>query len=778
MKFLVHCVVLLVTSFSYAQECGEVLAGQIRDHHTGEAVPFARVSINERNMQATTDSSGNFRFSGLCAGVFTLRCIPHFGCEPVEVQVTLPLVQPFVLEVETHITDIDEVTVEAYIFRKESQARLKVETLDLTRIKGATLGEQLERVPGVTTLNTGASIVKPVINGMHSNRIVVVNNGIRQEGQQWGSEHAPEIDPNLASQLEVIQGAAGLQYGPDAIGGVILVSPEKLRYGKTLSGWVKSAVNSNGRGAMLSGMFSGSLLKSGKIAYRIHGTGRLNGTQHTPDYLLKNTAVKEYSFSGAAGYKGTRLEADVFYSLYATHLGIFTGSHIGNLTDLNDAFQNKQPKDTAVFTYAIGNPKQFVQHQLSRLSLAYNWTEKVKTIAVLGYQYNLRQEYDNHKSYNDSIEALGLPDFELNLWTTSADLKTTILHSKHFTSTIGVAGFKQANAYSGRFFIPNFQKWQGGAYYTGIYETTYWQFEAGIRYDVSQLQVYMYEGTVFVTPVRNFDGASSSFGVSRIIGHHWIAKLNAGTAWRPPSINELFSNGLHHGAAAIEVGDNQLTEERVYHVQFGTQYKSRVAKLDISLFFNQFDGFINLQPVLPPQLTIVGAFPVFHYRQSAVQLSGINGQLEIPLQKWLTYSIQGSLLYAVETAKRTPVYGIPSNRITNRLRAEAAWKQTSWSWFAEAEGTQVFRQNRVPENSDYLPAPAGYFIVSGALGLTKKTANGQSLQVVLAVSNLTNCTYRDYMNRFRYFTDDLGRNWSLKVLLPFSIKTTDKHQKI
>jgi len=68
--------------------------------------------------------------------------------------------------------------------------------------------------------------------------------------------------------------------------------------------------------------------------------------------------------------------------------------------------------------------------------------------------------------------------------------------------------------------------------------------------------------------------------------------------------------------------------------------------------------------------------------------------------------------------------------------------------------------------------------VNGALGLTKKTANGQSLQVVLAVSNLTNCTYRDYMNRFRYFTDDLGRNWSLKVLLPFSIKTTDKHQKI
>ena len=778
MNYLVCFVVLLVASISNAQECAEQLAGQVRDHHTGQTVASARISIVESGMQTFTDSSGVFRFTNLCAGQLTLRCIAHFGCDPVDIQVVLPVRSPVVFEVETHVTDLDEATVEAYIFRKESQARLKVETLDLSRIKGSTLGEQLERVPGVTTLNTGASIVKPVINGMHSNRIVVVNNGIRQEGQQWGSEHAPEIDPNLASQLEVIQGAAGLQYGPDAIGGVILVEPEKLQYGKPLAGWVKSSVSSNGRGGMLSGLVSGSLLKSGNVAYRFHGTGRANGTMQTPAYLLKNTAVKEYSFSAAAGYKGKRLEADAFYSLYATHLGIFTGSHIGNLTDLNEAFQNKQPKDTGVFTYAIENPKQFVQHQLSRFRLSYNWNEKMKTQVTAGYQYNLRQEYDNHKSYNDSIEALGLPDFELNLWTTSAELKTEIRHNRYFKSTFGAAGFKQANAYNGRFFIPNFQKWQGGAYYTAVYESTYWQLEAGARYDVSKLQVYMYEGDVFVTPVRNFSGGSASIGASRIIGHHWIAKLNAGTAWRPPSINELFSNGLHHGAAAIESGDDQLKEERVYHVQLGTQYKSRLAKLDVNVFFNQFDGFINLQPVLPPQLTIVGAFPVFHYRQSAVQLSGINGQLELPVLKWLTYSLRGSLLYAVETAKRTPVYGIPSNRLTNRLRAEASWKKTAWSWFTELEGTQVFKQNRVPENSDYVSAPAGYFIVNGALGITKKTAADQELQVVLAVSNLTNCTYRDYMNRFRYFTDDLGRNWSIKVLVPFKTKSNIKNQKL
>ena len=776
MRFFSCCALLMLAASSYAQECKDTLAGQVRDSYSNEAVPFARVSIPELELQQTADSSGSFYFSGLCSGAITLRCIPHFGCDPVDLVVVLPLTERLVFNVDTHVVEeLDKARIVAYVFRKESQERFKVETLDLSRIKGNTLGEQLERVPGVTTLNTGSSIVKPVINGMHSNRIVVVNNGIRQEGQQWGSEHAPEIDPNLASNLEVIQGAAGLQYGPDAIGGVILVNPEKLRYAKPLSGWVKSSVNSNGRGAMLSGLMAGSLFKSGRIAYRVHGTGRVNGTQHTPDYLVRNTTVKEYSFSGALGYKGTRLEADVFYSLFATHLGIFTGSHIGNLTDLNDAFQDKQPKDIGTFTYDIENPKQFVQHQVSRAYVGYSWTEKVKSQLLVGYQYNLRQEYDNHKSYNDSIEALGLPDFELNLWTTSADLKTVITHSKAFKSTVGVAGFKQANAYSGRFFIPNFQKWQGGAYYTGVYETAYWQLEGGVRYDVSKLQVYMYEGNTFVTPVRKFANFSSSFGASRIIGHHWIAKLNAGTSWRPPSINELFSNGLHHGAASIEVGDSQLKEETVYHAQAGAQYKSRLAKLDVSVFFNRFDGFINLQPVLPPQLTIVGAFPVFHYRQSAVELSGINGQLEIPVRKWLTYAFQGSVLYALETKSRQPVYGIPSNRFTNRLRAEAGWKKTNWLWFAELEGTQVFKQSRVPVNSDYVDAPDGYFIMSGSLGLTKKTGADQPLQIVLAVSNLTNCAYRDYMNRFRYFTDDPGRNWTLKVLIPFKL-TTNKQE--
>lgn len=99
---------------------------------------------------------------------------------------------------------------------------------ELSKTRGRTLGESMKELTGVTTLTTGNSISKPVIHGMHSDRILILNNGIRQEGQQWGSEHAPEIDPFIANKLSVVKGAQSVRYGANAIGGVVLVEPANL----------------------------------------------------------------------------------------------------------------------------------------------------------------------------------------------------------------------------------------------------------------------------------------------------------------------------------------------------------------------------------------------------------------------------------------------------------------------------------------------------------------------------------------------------------------------
>jgi iron complex outermembrane recepter protein len=763
---------LCCSILAYSQNCAYSIRGEVRDIHTNQLIPFARVSTQGTMTQ--TDSMGIFQFSQLCAGRIVLRCVPHFGCEPMDLEVTIPSADLIVFKVETHQVELDELLIEAYRFPRESQEKMTLKTNDITQIKGNTLGEQLIRFPGVTSLNTGSSIVKPVINGMHSNRLVIVNNGIRQEGQQWGSEHAPEIDPNLAGNLTVIQGASGLQYGTDAIGGVILVSPDELRYQKNTAGWIKLNGNSNGRGGGVSGLIAGSFTKSKKWAYRVHGTGRINGTQKAPNYWIKNTASNEYSYSAAIGYKGEKFEMDLFYTKYSTNLGIFTGSHIGNLSDLNAAFAASTPKDSGYFTYQLENPKQLVQHDLSKLHLAYNWNKKVKTSLVYGYQFNLRQEYDLHKAYNDSIAALNLPAFELNLWTNSLELKTEIKHSNRFKSVFGVSGLEQSNAYSGRFFIPNFKKIQFGAYYLGTYENEKWLFDFGARYDYSKLQVFVYENNILTNPIKEFQNPSASAGLSRLLGHHWIVRLNLGTAWRPASINELYSNGLHHGAASIEIGDAQLKKEIVYNSQLGVQYKSHIAKVDLSVFYNYFDGYINLQPSLPPMLTIIGAFPVFRYMQSNVQITGLNGSVEIPIGKYVSYQLQGNFLLGTDLRSNQYLYGMPSNRITQRVRFSTVRTGNKLNCFVEVELLDVFKQKRYVPNSDYVSPPKGYDLVSMQAGISEKMNGGESLQVVLACSNLTNLSYRDYMNRFRYFTDELGRNWTIKVLIPFSIIKKEK----
>src|ERR1700749_1222227 len=98
----------------------------------------------------------------------------------------------------------------------------------LEKIPGLSPGKSLKSIAGVNSLQTGPSISKPVIHGVYSNRILILNNGVRQEGQNWGNDHAPEIDPFIATKLSVIKGAASLRYGSDAVGGVVLVDPKEM----------------------------------------------------------------------------------------------------------------------------------------------------------------------------------------------------------------------------------------------------------------------------------------------------------------------------------------------------------------------------------------------------------------------------------------------------------------------------------------------------------------------------------------------------------------------
>ena len=138
MKVYLLGVFICCSILAYSQNCDYSIRGEVRDIHTNELIPFARVSIQTNTIQ--TDSSGVFQFAGLCAGRITLRCVPHFGCEPMDLEITVPSAGLIVFKVETHQVELDELLIEAYRFPRESQEVMSMKTNDISKIKGNTLG--------------------------------------------------------------------------------------------------------------------------------------------------------------------------------------------------------------------------------------------------------------------------------------------------------------------------------------------------------------------------------------------------------------------------------------------------------------------------------------------------------------------------------------------------------------------------------------------------------------------------------------------------------------
>jgi len=106
----------------------------------------------------------------------------------------------------------------------------------------------IQNEPGVNMISEGPTVVKPVIRGLNSQDIVVVEDGIRSENLQWGNEHAPEIDPLGTDRIEVMRGPNSLLYGSDALGGVISINhpdlPNAHLGDKPLTGLFNTMVNS------------------------------------------------------------------------------------------------------------------------------------------------------------------------------------------------------------------------------------------------------------------------------------------------------------------------------------------------------------------------------------------------------------------------------------------------------------------------------------------------------------------------------------------------------
>jgi iron complex outermembrane receptor protein len=744
-------------------DCDCLIKGVVKDRETLQPIAGAILIIQGTSHNATTDSDGRYKIAHLCQGRYVLEC-RIVGYKVVKTTISLEHSAEEDInlnEDEVHLQDVEIVARRIQTPLSQKSISLQGQALEQTR--GQTLGDALKKITGVTILQTGTSITKPVIHGLHSNRVLIMNNGIRQEGQQWGSEHAPEIDPFIAKRMTVVKGAVGVRYGSDAVGGVILIEPEELPKSGPLKGEFNTVAFSNGRMGVVSGTLQGGIPKWEGFGWRVQGTLKNGGNIRTPDYFLANTGVQEQNFSVTTGYRNSKFGAEVFYSQFQTNLGIFSGSHIGSTSDLLNVIKNGEPFIKVDFNRQIERPNQLINHDLLKIKGFYNFNGNRLSLTV-GRQFNRRSEYDLH-----GPQAITKPALLFRLTTFTSDL--TFEHKPlagKINGQIGLSGLYQYNFTDGRPLIPDFEQTNLGLFLIERLAHQKWEWEAGLRYDWRKLDVFRFIGTTLDPRQHRFGSWSGTAGMVHN-AKEWLSfRVNLGTAWRPPNPNELYSKGVHHGAAAYEEGNNQLKPEVAYNFIGSVDYTRKRFRGELGAYRNLIQNFIYLKPQEEPILTIRGAFPYFKYVQTQATFTGIDLDTEWEIiTKKLTHTSKLAYLRAYDQQENSYLVLIPANRVENGFRWELGELFLFENTYFSLNHLWVDKQRRVPPNSDFMEPPSAYHLWSVVAGGNLALSKNQELHWSITVQNLFDTSYRDYLNRFRYYAVEQGRNVSVRLKWSF-----------
>ncbi|MFZ9046995.1 MAG: TonB-dependent receptor, partial [Cyclobacteriaceae bacterium] len=647
-----------------------------------------------------------------------------------------------------------------------------------------------KELTGISLLKAGSNISKPIVHGLHSNRVLLINDGLRQGYQAWGEEHGPEIDPSHVDLIEVVKGAGTVKYGPDALGGVVLYNAKRPRFGEKLNGAFGSSFQTNGRAV------SGQLdLAQGfdRFAWKIGGHGIIQGDLQAPDYNLSNTGKEEYGLSFNTLLHRPSFDLQVAGSYFDQQLGILRASIVGNLDDLDTAINRNEPDVVWPFTYDLQSPRQDIEHAILKANLSWFLREHAFKFQY-GAQRNNRQEFDVRRG-----ELNDRPVINLRLLTHSLDMDWIQPTKGNWRGSTGVQLVAQNSVNKPETnpinFIPDYEIFNFGLFTIQSYEMDNGIFEMGIRYDFQSLDVadtlerYDYTYSVGTT----FSNTTYTLGLRRNIGRDFTFSSNIGFAWRPPNVAELYSFGyrysrLQFGFLRYNFNPNLVTppnsvfDQAVRDVESerglkwisGLKLRKKRIAADFIFYINQINNYIFLRPY-GVSSTVAGVFPFFLYEQTDAVFYGADWDVAYEHAEWIESVLKLSYVYARSIAPDQALLEIPPLNASYSLKfSKRQWNiglhadYTAQQWNAppilspgeiQAGGIDIDRNTVI---FDFMEAPDDYLLLGVNISYKKDWWNFS-----LSSNNLLNTSYRIYTDRLRYFADAPGRNFSFAFELNF-----------
>ena len=792
-------VVLLLAQLTTAsQNCSLTLSGKVIDLHDGSLLSGATLVVAETETIVQTSLDGVYSIPNLCPNTSYSIKVLHSSCTPktFSLKISWDSVRDFKLE--HHLEELNEIILEGKAYENKTttvlEKNLNQETLE--QYSAGTLGDALNSLSGVTSLNKGNGIVKPIINGLHSSRIIMINNGVRMQDQEWGKEHAPNIDVNSVGRLTLVKSASALQYGGDAMGGIIIAEGPKVAIKDSLYGKTMLFGASNGRGGGITSQLTKSFENG--IYGTAQGTFKRFGDVEAADYVMSNTGLYEKDMSLRIGLNRFNYGIEGYYSYFNTDIGILRSSHAHGAADQIRAIESDIPLTIREFTYDIGYPKQNVTHQLSRIKAFKNLGDYTLEIQY-DYQLNRRFEYDIRVGNDRDKPAL---DLKLDTHTILIDLNGSFEDLNFKSGIMGRFQTNFANPETGiRRLIPDYDKYDFGLYTVLDKKINdKFEIETGVRFDYSYMDVFKFyknsiweergydilfpdlvieefSNQVLVNPELEFKNLSATLGFNYKIDDNNTLFINHALSSRAPNPAELFSDGLHHSIARIEVGDLRFKSEVGNKTSLTYSHVGKTFNFSINPFVNNIRDFIVIEPVEIRE-TIRGNFQVWEYRQTDAQLLGVDIDASFSINEKINLNHQLSIVKGYDNTLNEPLINMPPVNTKNEISYQNKKLQ---NLKISLQSEYVFAQNEFPNNNFevYLPitetyeevdissTPDAYHLLNLNASMDFKTSKKSSLSVGLGINNLLNTSYRNYLNLLRFYSDDMGRNFLLNLKLNY-----------
>lgn len=732
---------------------GGSLSGKVTDKRSGEALVGVAIFFPGLQTGTVTDVDGKYSIDNLPRRSVEVQ-VSYIGHKTIVTTIDVDSISRKDFALEESDAQINEVVVTGLTGKslaKDSPTPVSVVSSAMLRSTASSnIIDALSLQPGVSQITTGGGISKPVIRGLGFNRVVVVNDGIRQEGNQWGGEHGVEIDPQSISSAEILKGPASLMYGSDAMAGVIIFHDEVLPPLGKVQANVSSEYQSN------NGLFDYSVNLKGNndvIVWSGRWSDKMaHAYKNKYDQYVLGSQFRERAAEGLVGVNCKWGYSHLTLSYYHLTPGIVEGdrgySHsYGKSLPFQQVHHYKAVSDN---TFFIGNG-----------------TLK----AIVAYQQNRRQEFE---------ESPSTPGLDFMLHTVNYDVRYKLPIADQLKIAVGGGGMWQRSLNKGdEYLIPAYQLFDIGGFGTITYNTGKFTLSGGMRVDNRHLHSFALD-ELFEKFSRNFTGVTGSVGAVYAVNDKMNVRLNVARGFRAPNLSELASNGVHEGTVEYEIGNTGLHPEYSWQADLGWDFTSPVVSAQLSLFANFIDNYIFTQKL---EGVKTEGYDTYKYTQGDARLLGGEASVDIhPIERLHfanTFSYVNSVqLHQPHDAKYLPF--TPAPRWTSDLRYDIVRDgKTVDNTYVSLQMECNLRQNHYYAVNGTETATPSYSLFNVSAGTDFRVHGHKVASLLLSCNNLFDKAYQSHLSRLKYLDVNplngrrgiynMGRNFTVKLLVPIEL---------